>query len=609
MIETMENPIPVIDESVYHEPYVIKDGCLCERIKVKEQVIEVKLADFVPVLKAEITLDDGAEQRKLFRVAGTYKDGTVLPEQIVSADEMQSMKWLLQRWGQYGAVIPRQNVLGKISHAILLTRQEVRNETVFLQTGWHEFPDGYVFLMPNENCDTQMKVELQGKLDRYRFTVPCEIDDLIYLSAMLENSFAPQRIVLPMLALTFLCPLNHFLKIAGYEPKFVAVIIGKTGCRKSSLAALFCSFYGSFTASDLPMSFHDTANSILADIYYLKDVLTCIDDFHPSGMYKEQEMREIAQCISRYYGDRSGRGRMNSRLEKENAKPPMGNAIVTSESTLGLCESGEARYFYLELDESDIVLNEFSEYQKIARQNILSGMMMRYVDWIKEKYLYDAISFSDMLSEKFESYREMFIRKLSERGIKVHTRTPDMLAHLKIGFEFLLQFLFDSEQIGEQDIRKYAETFDELLLQNTAANSEIIIRENPVNVFCEKIKSLLDSGRCYTEPRGSGAQRQKNCIGLHDDSSYYLFMDTAHSEVRKLCAEQGEHFTIKKNDLLKQLRKEGLIESKTSKNTISIRENSTSVVNVTVIDRSKLNDRLCAAVCPPADAAVETVEL
>ena len=458
MNEIMESP--VIDESVYHEPYVVKDGCLCERIKVKEQVIEVKLADFVPVMRSEITLDDGADQRKLFRVSGTYKDGTVLPEQIVSADEMQSMKWLLQRWGQYGAVIPRQNVLGKISHAILLTKQEVRNETVFLQTGWREFPDGFDFLMPNENV-TDKKVELQGKLERYRFTVPCEKDDLIFLSAMLEDSFAPQRSMLPMLALTFLCPLNHFLKMAGYEPKFVVIIIGKTGSRKSSLAAVFCSFYGNFTASDLPMSFHDTANSILADIYYLKDVLTCIDDFHPSGMYKEQEMREIAQCISRYYGDRSGRGRMNSRLEKEHSKPPMGNAIVTSESTLGLCESGEARYFYLELDESDIVLNDFSEYQKLARQNVLSGMMMRYVDWIKQKYLDNTDAFAVLLREKFESYREMFIRKLSECGIKTHTRTPDMLAHLKIGLEFLLEFLVDSGQIGADDLQKYTDVFDE----------------------------------------------------------------------------------------------------------------------------------------------------
>ena len=71
---------------------------------------------------------------------------------------------------------------------------------------------------------------------------------------------------------------------------------------------------------------------------------------------------------------------------------------------------------------------------------------------------------------------------------------------------------------------------------------------------------------------------------------------------------QGEHFTIKKNDLLKQLRKEGLIETKSSRNTISIRENSSSVVNVTVIDKAKLNDRLCAAVSPPADALGETAE-
>ena len=55
-----------------------------------------------------------------------------------------------------------------------------------------------------------------------------------------------------------------------------------------------------------------------------------------------------------------------------------------------------------------------------------------------------------------------------------------------------------------------------------------------------------------------------------------------------------------KNDLLKQLRKEGLIETKSSRNTISIRENSASVVNVTVIDKAKLNDRLCATVSPPS---------
>ena len=387
LINNLATPIPLIDESIYHEPYLVKDGCLCERKIVRQQEIELKLADFVPVLKAVITLDDGIEQKKLFRVSATYKTGMPLSEQTVTADEMQSMKWLLQCWGQYGAVVPKQNTLGKICHAIMQTKTPVSNETVYSQTGWRKIDGEYEFLMPNPN--SKYKVELKGKLNRYKFTEPCEKSDLIYLSAMLDDSFAPQSVLLPLLAETFLCPINHFFKMGGHEPKFVGAITGKTGSRKSSLAAFYNSFFGNFEASDLPMSFHDTANSILANSYNLKDVITCIDDFHPSGAYKEQEMRETAQSISRFFGDRTGRGRMNSKLEIEDSRPPMCNAIITSERTLGISESGEARYFYIELDENDICLSEFSEYQRLARQNILSGMMMRYIAWIKEKYLCD----------------------------------------------------------------------------------------------------------------------------------------------------------------------------------------------------------------------------
>ena len=95
----------------------------------------------------------------------------------------------------------------------------------------------------------------------------------------------------------------------------------KTGSRKSTLAILFLSFFGKFSASDLPMSFHDTANSILANIYYLKDVLTCVDDFHPNGVFGEQEMKNIAQDISRYYVDRIGRVRLNSKTELQESRP------------------------------------------------------------------------------------------------------------------------------------------------------------------------------------------------------------------------------------------------------------------------------------------------
>ena len=587
-----------IDRSVYEQPYIVKDGCLYEEVTVKNKTEYVKLADFVPVLKAEVTYDDGTEEKKKFLISAVHKSGDVLSEQLVSADEMMSMKWLLQRWGQQGAAPPKQNTLARISYAIMQTKAEYKKETVYAQTGWKLIDGEYVFLMPNEN--SPYTVELQGKLNRYRFVSKCSPDEPVLVSAMLEKSIAPDRVMLPMLALTFLSPLCHFLKEAGCEPKFVTALIGKTGSKKSTLAALFLSFFGRFTASDLPMSFHDTANSILSNIYYLKDVLTCIDDFHPSGHFQEKEMKDIAQNISRYYGDRIGRARLNSKAELQASKPPTGNALITAEFSPEISESGCARYFTIELDDDDVDLDELSRYQRYAEQDLLSGIMMTYIEWLKEKYLNDADGFVKKLSELFLEYRTDFITKLTDRKIKFHSRVPDMLSHLKLGLVMLLEFLIDTEFIGSDDQRKYLNNLDEILLQTTSVSAEQIIEEQPVTKFCDKLTSLLDSGRCYVETRGSDCSpRQKNCIGLADDRYYYLFMDSAHSEVRQLCSSQGEHFSISKKELLKQMRKDGILVSRSSRNTISIRD-SGGVINVTMLDKQKIAQRLSRDLCPPS---------
>ena len=595
----MTQDISHYDETVYNEPYIVKDGCLYEQVSVKDQLVDVKFADFVPILKAEITHDDGVEQRKLFRIAATHKTGMTLSEQTVSADEMQSMKWLLQRWGQYGAVVPKQNVLAKICHAIMQTKQDVKQEVVYAQTGWRKIGSEWVFLMPQEN--SKHTVELQGKLKIYRFTQPCDKESLFYLAAMLDDSFAPQNVMLPLLSVTFLSPLNHFLKTAGCEPKFVTALIGKTGSRKSTLAALFLSFFGRFTASDLPMSFHDTANSILSNVYYLKDVLTCIDDFHPSGMFHEQEMRTIAQNISHYYGDRIGRARLNTKAELQASRPPTGNAIITAEYAPEISMSGSARYFNIELNENDVKLNDLSFYQRLAEQNVLSGTMMCYVDWLKREYLSGEDKFAGTLSNLFLSYRSEFISKLAAANIKFHNRTPDMLAHLKIGMEFLLRFLLIQEQLGQDDVKTYASKFDEILLQSGSLNAEVIVNENPTTRFCEKLKSLLDSGRCYVELRGTEyVPTQKGYLGMEDNGCYYLLADAAHSEVRKLCAEQGEHFSVSKNQLIKQLAEDGILIKSGGRNTTTVRSNGGKMISVAVLDKAKMEQRMSGDLCPPS---------
>ena len=62
----------LIDETVYNDPYVVKSNCLYEMVQVKDQVVPMKLADFVPTLISEITRDDGTEQKKMFKVGAVW---------------------------------------------------------------------------------------------------------------------------------------------------------------------------------------------------------------------------------------------------------------------------------------------------------------------------------------------------------------------------------------------------------------------------------------------------------------------------------------------------------------------------------------------------------
>lgn len=237
--------------------------------------------------------------------------------------------------------------------------------------------------------------------------------------------------------------------------------------------------------------------------------------------------------------------------------------------------------------------NDLSEYQQLANDGVLCGIMQSYIEWIKNVYLDDESAFVKTLEDVFLKYRKFYLDRLCANRIKFHNRTPDMLAHLKIGFAFLLVFLKSKNQINKSELDKFEKVFDEIVLKAVSANAEIIELENPTTKFCEKLKSLLDSGRCYVEAKGTDSSpRQKNCIGLQDDEHYYLFADTTHSEVRKLCAEQGEHFSISKNELLRQLRKEGLLLSRTSRNTVSVRDNSNTVVNVAMLNKLKMEERL-----------------
>ncbi|MEE1017469.1 MAG: DUF927 domain-containing protein [Ruminococcus sp.] len=554
----------------YPLPYKVVDGNLCMEVTEKHSKYDKKLANFTPYIKSELTIDDGATETKVLRLAGQHANGEALPEIEVSGKDFPSFNWLFEKWGAKCILEVGKNVKEHVRYSIQSTSENAEQQFIYQQTGWKKIGNAWHYLLPG---DSKFNVSLKGKLESYCGEQTFSKSDLETVYSMTKTLLAPKEIIYILLAFTFLAPLIEFLRQAQCMPKFVLNIIGRTGTRKSTLAALFLCFFGIFNAGNLPMSFRDTANSIIQNAFALKDVLTCIDDFHPCGRDDERKLTSTMQALVRAYGDRTGRGRLRKDSSAMESRPPLGNAIVTSEFPPDIGESGTARYFLLELKDGDINLNILSLFQQYAEQGVFRRVMFGYTEWIRKKFLQeDKIEkeFVKTLKESFAAYRSDFI----QTGISCHGRVPEMTAELRIGMKMLLWFLEDNKVIAESAAKNLDNELKQILYRLAQRQNDNIKSDKPSVVFVKKLYALIESGAVSVTHKDLSIGEDpypRNFIGFEDEHYLYLNKDIAYRHVKVLCNEQGESFSLTSKALLKTLAEDDLIKTSQGSNTVSVR--------------------------------------
>ena len=463
-----------------------------------------------------------------------------------------------------------KNVKEHVRYSIQSTSESAEQQFIYQQTGWKKINGEWCYLLPG---DSKFNVSMKGKLESYCGEQHFSKSDLETVYSMMKTPPAPKEVILILLAFTFLTPLIEFLRQAQCMPKFVLNIIGSTGTRKSTMAALFLCFFGIFNAGNLPMSFRDTSNSIIQNAFALKDVLTCIDDFHPCGRDDERKLTSTMQALVRAYGDRTGRGRLRKDSSAMESRPPLGNAIITSEFPPDIGESGTARYFLLELKDGDVNLDILSLFQQYAEQGVFRRAMFGYTEWIRKKFLLvEKIEkeFVNMLRDSFSAYRSDFI----QTGISCHGRVPEMSAELRIGMKMFLWFLEDNKIITEADAQNVDGNFKEILYRLAQRQSENIKSDKPSVVFVKKLYSLIESGAVTVTHKELSLGEDpypRSFIGFEDEHYLYLSKDIAYRHVKVLCNEQGENFSLTSKALLKTLAEDGLIKTSPGSNTVSVR--------------------------------------
>ena len=568
-------------------PYEIRDNCLYVTTVSKRGSSTTKVCNFVPRIVSEKTVDDGAVTEKTLVLSGIHTDGSTLPPVEVNGADLSNFNWLLDKWGAKCIIEVGQRCKDYLRYYILTTSENAEQLTEYHVTGWKKIAGEWHFLLPHEapfgkgSCQLKLteglqessgdtcpatnqidypNVTLKGKLRYYCGERNWSKTDLHTAKLLYTMPPARKEIIHPLLAFAFLTPLNEFLRQAGCMPKFTLFLTGRTGTRKSTIAALILSFFGAFTSTDLPMSFQDTANSITANAFTLKDVLTCIDDFYPSDNAEMKKLNTTAQKIMRAYGDRTGRGRMRADCTLMENRPPQGNAIITGELRPDVGESGIARYFPLELKDGDVNLAYLTEYQEEAAQGVYRRTMFAYTQWLKRRFICDDDhegKFVKRLRELYDFYRSDFL----SHGVKCHGRLPEIVACLMIGMRFFLYFLKENGVIFQDEKDEEINNFSDLLLRVAARQAVDIEYEKPANIFVRKLYALMESGDVVLKKKGShGDYTPSFFSGIVNSDYLMIHLDSVFPLIKKLCSDSGEAFPYTKNSIMKALVEEGIAE-------------------------------------------------
>lgn len=170
------------------------------------------------------------------------------------------------------------------------------------------------------------------------------------------------------------------------------------------------------------------------------------------------------------------------------------------------------------------------------------------------------------MASVFESRRDLFL----ECGIRCHGRVPEIVAHLELSMKILLMFLESRNALSTQRCEEISEEFTRILYRIASRQAENIEKDKPTHIFIRKLYALIQSGQVVIRKRSSyipGDYCPPNFIGYEDDNYYFLYKDAAHRQVKKLCEDQGESFSVSVLSLTKALAEEGFSLRDGSKNT------------------------------------------
>ena len=502
-LATSELRHPVHSAEEETSPYRLTPKGLIQIKEGKDGSYTIPLTNFNAVITAEVEEDDGAEKKRVLRIdadLNSKKRNFSVP----TDDFFSVRRWSLLHIGAGAIVYPGQNCEANAATAIQSLSKDVRATAVFKHTGWREVEPGHHSYLNagtviGEAETSVASVQLASPADRFR--LPEAPSGIALIQAIKAScrllDLGPDHITVPLFA--------SIWRAAISSADFALFLTGQSGVFKSEVAALAQQHFGAeMNSRHLPASWEATENFLEGVAFSVKDALLVIDDYSPRGGQQEQaKLAAKADRVLRAQGNHSARGRLNADLTTRPPRPPRGLIVSTGED-IPPGHSLRARNLIVEVGKGDIDIEKLSSCQQDAEEGMYASAMSGYVSWVAPQH------------KALQDKRKLRVKQLRGTAWQVrftHARTPEIIANLRVGLEFFLDFAVSAGAITSQEQDALLQRYWAALFAVAVQQEEHLVNSEPVDRFLELLRSALVSGAAHIAGEDGMEPAQAETLG------------------------------------------------------------------------------------------------
>lgn len=321
------------------------------------------------------------------------------------------------------------------------------------------------------------------------------------------------ELIIPLYLLAHLGPLFQMFHEAGRTPRFVTILVGRSGSLKTSMSLILYRLFADQGRTPTA-TFKDTETALELKLAGLSGTTGIFDDFRPPvSDLKSKANAEKLESLIRAVGDHVSKSRSNVKLERAREFIPSGCALVTAEDLSG-SHSSYLRSLILSISKGDIAGSKLRFFQN--NPDIIPIHMNRFLRWIGQH--------GDEVINRIhcEYPAALFENTITELRLVDTAATLMMTAQLLTSYAEACGAM-TSEQAQSFLARCYT------AISTAVVTSEAMSRDaNPCVMHLEALVSLMDRGeirlaenmKMYVPELHDGFLSDHQCAWMDADAVY-----------------------------------------------------------------------------------------